>query len=53
MSQNIHLAQCHIFADDVILYTTGKLLSEVNDKLQLAVDEASLWYTKQTDDQYK
>jgi len=46
ISQNIHLAQCNIFADDVILYTTGKTLREVNDKLQLAVDEASIWYTQ-------
>ena len=33
-----------MFADDVSLYTTGKTLHEVEEKLQNIVDEANDWY---------
>jgi hypothetical protein len=46
ISQHVRPGQCNIFADDVLIYTTGKSIIEINMKLQSAADSANSWYLR-------
>ena len=38
------MANCNLYADDVLLYVSGKDVNEVNDKLQTSVNNVKEWY---------
>ena len=35
---------CNIFADDVVIYTTGNNIQDINESLQANIDSISAWY---------
>ena len=46
LPQNVGNGISNMFADDVLLYATGKTIEELNFKLQECVDYASEWYNQ-------
>ena len=44
LPNHTHLGSCNMFADDTLIYTTGKSSAEVQNKLQLCINEAADWY---------
>ena len=44
LSQEIHGGYINMFADDVMIYVTGKSICEVRTSLQACVDSAYQWY---------
>ena len=45
ISQYVLNGSCNIFADDVVIYVTGKDVTEVNSKLQENLNQINQWYT--------
>ena len=46
LPQYVGNAACSMFADDVLLYVTGKNMDEINAKLQDCITLANVWYVK-------
>lgn len=44
ISQHIHLGTANLYADDCIIYCSGKTVDDVGSKLQKCIDDVSLWY---------
>ena len=46
LRQNVLNHQCNMYADDAVIYTSGKTVTEVNDKLKKSMATVSAWYEK-------
>ena len=46
LSQAISNGQLNMYADDALIYVIGDTVSAAKAKLQIAINEASLWYAK-------
>ena len=44
LPQHIKNEQCNMFADDTIIYSSGQSISEIQSKLQMAIDSVIPWY---------
>ena len=44
LPQHIKNEQCNMFADDTIIYSSGQSISEIQSKLQMAIDRVIPWY---------
>ena len=44
LPQHIKNQQCNMFADDTIIYSSGQSISEIQSKLQMAIDSVIPWY---------
>jgi hypothetical protein len=44
LPNNVYSGSCNMFADDTILYVNGSNMSEVENKLQTCVNEATKWF---------
>ena len=47
LSQNISQGTCNLYADDTLIYTHAKTVTEVNQRLQECINEALIWYELQ------
>jgi len=46
LSNYVSNGTCNCFADDTIIYVTGKTVSEVTTKLQTCINNVQTWYTQ-------
>ena len=44
LPNHTHIGSCNMYADDTLIYATGKSLTEVQSRLQQCIDDASSWY---------
>ena len=44
LPQHIKNEQCNMFADDTFIYSSGQSISEIQSKLQMAIDSVIPWY---------
>ena len=44
ITQSVNLSSCHIFADDVVVNTTGDNINIVNATLQSNINDITSWY---------
>ncbi len=44
ITQSVNSSSCNIFADYVVIYTTGKNIDDVNQMLQCNINNISRWY---------
>ena len=44
LPQHMKNEQCNMFADDTIIYSSGQSISEIQSKLQMAIDSVIPWY---------
>ena len=43
LPQHIKNEQCNMFADDIIIYSSGQSIPEIQSKLQMAIDSVIPW----------
>ena len=46
IGQYVHKGKCNLFADDTIIYSTGKSVKEVSSALQENLDDVGDWYQR-------
>ena len=44
ISEYLKNGSCNVFADDVVIYVSGKTVSDVNLQLQMNMNEIRKWY---------
>ena len=44
LSRHVYLGTANLYADDTVIYCTGKSIDEVNEQLQMCIDDAYSWY---------
>ena len=44
VSQHIYLGTCNLYADDCLIYCTGKNVDDVRENLQKCIDNVKDWY---------